>query len=126
MPLADIVVVAHLFFAGFIALGFIAIPFGAWLGWQWIRLRWLRMAHLGGIVFVAAETLVGIACPLTVWEDRLRGTTGDEVGFIARWVRWLLYYNIPLWAFSIIYVVAAVIVVWLWFRVPPKRRLKKR
>lgn len=119
--LADVVLVAHAFIAGAIAAGFVLIPLGAWFGWSFVRWRPLRLLHLGGIVFVAAEAVLGVACPLTAWEDALRGR-GEELGFIARWVRALLYYEIPLWVFSGIYVSAAVLAVLLWVWVPPRRR----
>ena len=120
--LADIVVVVHALIAAFIVSGFVAIPLGAWLGWRFVRRRWVRLAHLVGILFVAAETVFGVACPLTIWEDWLRRGNAQDVDFIARWVRWALYYDVPLWVFGAIYVIAAVFAVMLWRWVPPAPR----
>ena len=120
MTLADGVLLVHAVIAGFIALGFIVIPLGGWCDWSFVRWRRLRQLHLGGMLFVAAEAVFGVACPLTLWEDALRGGPSD-VGFIARWVRWLLYYEVPLWVFGAMYVAAAVLAVALWFWVPPAR-----
>lgn len=120
--LADIVVVVHALIAAFIALGFLAIPLGAWFGWRFVRWRTLRLAHLAGILFVAAETALGVACPLTVWEDLLRGGRANDVGFIAEWVRWVLYYDVPLWIFGAVYIVAAGVALLLWRWVPPRAR----
>ncbi len=76
----------------FIAGGLILTWIGAALSWAWIRNPWFRYLHLGAIAFVAAEALLGIACPLTVWEDLLRGGARAE-SFVGRWVRALLYYR---------------------------------
>jgi hypothetical protein len=120
--LADIVVIAHAIIAAFITLGFVLIPLGGWLGWQFVRQWWLRFAHLVGILFVAGETALGFACPLTLWEDALRRESAGGVGFIAGWVRWILYYDVPLWIFGVIYIVAGVVAVLLWRWVPPAPR----
>jgi polyferredoxin len=118
--LADIIVVVHALIAAFITLGFVAVPVGAWLNWRLVRCRWLRLVHLVSILFVAGETVLGFVCPLTAWEDWLRGGNANGAGFIARWVRWGLYYDAPLWMFAAIYVVAAVAAVLLWRWVPPE------
>lgn len=120
--LADIILVAHFLVAAFITLGFVVIPLGAWLSWDFVRRRGLRLIHLAGILFVAAETALGVMCPLTVWENALRGGGNYEIGFIARWVRWLLYHDVPLWIFGAIYVAAAVLALLLWRWVPPASR----
>jgi voltage-gated potassium channel Kch len=118
-PLADIIVVVHALIAVFIISGFALIPLGAWFGWRFVRRRWLRVTHLFGILFVALETLFGVVCPLTLWEDWLRRNGPPDAGFIARWVRWALYYDIPLWVFGTIYVVGAAVAILLWRWVPP-------
>lgn len=120
--LADIVVVAHAIIAGFITLGFVLIPLGGRFGWRLVRRWWLRFAHLVGILFVAGETVLGFACPLTRWENLLRRGQGDDVGFVAGWVRWILYYDVPLWVFGVIYVAAAAAALLLWHWVPPAPR----
>mgnify|MGYP003454754432 CR=1 FL=1 len=114
--LADLVLFIHFCIAGFIAAGFVLIPFGAALDWRWIRRRRLRQLHAGAIVFVALESLAGIACPLTVWEAALRGGTVGETGFIGR----LLYWDFPPTAFTLLYVALALLAAWLWRRVPPQ------
>lgn len=119
---ADVVLVVHALIAAFITLGFAAIPLGAWWGWRFVRRRGLRLAHLAGILFVAGETALGVACPLTVWEDLLRGNRTTDAGFVARWARWALYYDAPAWVFAVMYVAAALAATWLWRRVPPEPR----
>ena len=67
-----------------------------------IRNPWFRYLHVAAIVFVAAEALLGIACPLTVWEDLLRGGVRPD-SCVGRWVYRLLYYNAPEWVFTALY-----------------------
>lgn len=121
-PLADIIVVVHAVIAVFIISGFVLIPLGAWFEWRFVRRRWLRFTHLFGILFVALEALFDVACPLTLWEDWLRRDGSPNAGFIARWVRWALYYDVPLWVFGTFYVAGAAVAVLLWWWVPPQSR----
>lgn len=99
----------------------ILVWIGALAGWAWVRNRWFRYLHLAAIVFVAAEALLGAACPLTVWEDLLRGGLRPE-SFVGRWVQRLLYYNAPEWLFTAAYCAwAAATLLTLRF-VPPRRK----
>jgi len=119
--IADLLLVVHFAIASFIVFGLILVWLGAFAGWSWIRNPWFRYLHLAAIVFVAAEALLGYACPLTIWEDLLRGGARPE-SFVGRWVQRLLYYNAPEWVFTTLYAVwAAATLVTLRF-VPPKRR----
>jgi len=118
---ADVLLVAHFLIAGFIVAGLPLTWIGAALGWRWVRNPWFRFAHLAAIVFVAAEALLGIACPLTVWEDLLRGGLRPE-SFVGRWVQRFLYYRAPEWIFTTAYVAwAAATLVTLWL-IPPRRK----
>jgi hypothetical protein len=119
--LADVVLVVHFAFVAFVVGGLLAIWVGAALQWRWVRGFWFRIAHLAAIVFVAAEALFGVMCPLTVWEDALRGR-GSEIGFIARWIRSVMFYDVPPWVFTVLYVAFAAVVALTFWRVPPLRR----
>ena len=120
---ADVVLVLHFAFVLFVVGGLAAIWCGAALRWQWVRGRRFRLAHLAAILFVTAEALAGIACPLTVWEDALRGTSSDT-SFIARWVHGVMFYQLPEWMFTLAYAVfAAIVALTFWF-VPPRRATK--
>ena len=117
---ADLVLVVHFLFVLFVVGGLALIVAGA-RRWPWVRNRPFRIAHIAAIGFVVAESLLGIACPLTVWEDLLRGGARAE-SFVARWVRALLFYQAPEWVFTVAYVAwttATVVTLWL---VPPRRR----
>ena len=120
--LADALLVVHFLIAGFIVAGLVLVWIGALAHWSWIRNPWFRYLHLAAIVFVAAEALLGYACPLTLWEDLLRG--GARPGtFVGRWVQRLLYYNAPEWVFTALYAAwTAATLLTLRF-VPPRRKV---
>lgn len=120
---ADAVLLAHLAFVLFAVLPFALVPLGARFRWRWVRSRPLRLAHLAAVAFVATEALAGVACPLTVWEDLLRGGKG-AVPFVPRIVRALLFYDLPLWVFTALYCVAAAFALLLWRLVPPRKRIR--
>ena len=119
--MADAILVVHFLIVMFIAGGLLAVWLGAALGWRWVRNRWFRYLHLAAIAFVAAEALLGVMCPLTVWEDALRGGASAE-SFVGRWVRYFLYYDAPDWLFSLIYVGWAAATLATLRLVPPRRR----
>ena len=104
-----------------LSLASITILMGAWLGWDWIRSPLFRYLHLAAIVFVAGEALVGMACPLTVWEDVLRGGVRVE-SFVGRWLQRLLFYRAPEWVFTSAYAAWAVATVLTLVLVPPRRK----
>ena len=67
------------------------------------------------------EALLGVACPLTVWEDLLRGGARPE-SFVGRWVQRLLYYQAPEWVFTVAYVAWAAASAAHAGLVPPRRK----
>jgi len=119
--LADVVLIVHFAFVLFVVGGLAAIWAGAAAGWRWVRNFRFRVAHLAAIGFVAAESLLGIWCPLTVWEDALRGRN-TEMSFVARWVHRVLFYQLPEWVFTTAYVLFALAVALTWRLVPPHAR----
>lgn len=118
--LADIILVTHFLFVLFVAGGLPAIWLGVAVGWRWVRNPWFRLAHLAAIVVVAAESLAGIWCPLTIWEDALRGERA-EMSFFAHIVHKLLFYNFPEWVFTALYSLFAVAVAVTFWLAPPRR-----
>ena len=119
--LAVVVVIVHLAIMLFITAGLPLIYVGRVRQWAWVRNWWWRAAHLTAIAFVAAESLVGVVCPLTLWEDALRGRQSRQ-GFIERWVDWILFYDLPTWVFTLAYTAFAALVALTWFVVPPSKR----
>jgi hypothetical protein len=119
--LADLVLLVHFAFVLFVVGGLALIWIGAAAGWSWVRNFWFRVAHLAAIVFVAGEALLGIWCPLTIWEARLRGTDAEK-SFVAQWVHRLLFYDFPEWVFTIAYVLFALLVAASWWWIRPIKR----
>jgi hypothetical protein len=118
--MADAILVFHFAIVAFIVGGLVLTWIGAAAGWRWVRNPWFRWLHVAAIVFVAAEAVLGYACPLTVWEDALRGGVKAE-SFVGRWVRELLFYRAPEWVFTSIYAAwTAATLLTLKF-VPPRR-----
>jgi hypothetical protein len=101
--LAQIILYVHFAIIAFNVLGLVVIPLGAWLKWRIVRIAWLRLLHLGIMAVVAGQALVGRACFLTIWEDELTGNRSAPAPLIAHWVDGLIYWNIPIWGFAILY-----------------------
>ena len=123
--LADLVLVAHFAFVLFVVGSLPLIWLGAAAGWRWVRHFGFRLAHLAAILIVSAEAVAGIWCPLTLWEDALRGTT-PEKSFVARWVHALLFYDLPPAVFTMAYLLFAGLVALTWWRIPPHRRTSQK
>ncbi|HKI99496.1 MAG TPA: DUF2784 domain-containing protein [bacterium] len=119
--LADVVVLLHLLYVGFVVAGFVAVPLGWALDWGWVRSRTLRRLHLAAIALVALEALVGVVCPLTEWEAWLRGSRVPGT-FVGRLVHAVLFYNLPGWVFTAAYVALTVLALALYRLVPPRSR----
>jgi hypothetical protein len=119
--MADLLVVVHFAIVLFIVGGLAAVWVGAPLGWRWVRNPWFRYLHLAAIGYVAAEALLGVACPLTVWEDLLRGGAQPD-SFVGRWVRRLLFYDVPEWVFTVAYVAWALATLATLRLAPPRRK----
>ena len=119
--IADAVLVLHFLIVVFIVGGLLLTWVGFVLRWQWIKNPVFRYAHLAAIAFVALEALLGYACPLTIWEDALRGGARPE-SFIGRWVRRVLFYEAPEWIFAVLYCLWAAATVFTLRFVPPRRK----
>jgi hypothetical protein len=123
--LADIIAVIHLGYVIYVILGFILIVVGIICRWKWIRNLLFRITHLLAIVGVACEALLGLNCPLTVLEFKLRYASNlseKKVSFIGTIIDSLLYYDAPRWLFTIIYAAFALLVIITFIIAPPVRK----
>ena len=123
--LANIIAIIHLGYVIYVILGFILIIVGIIFKWKWIRSLSFRITHLLAIVGVACEALLGVNCPLTVLEFKLRYASNlseEKISFIGAIAGSLLYYNAPVWLFTIVYAAFALIVVITFIIAPPKRK----
>lgn len=107
--LADVILVVHFAYVAFVVVGLGLVWIGYFLGWGWVRDFRFRALHLLAMGVVVAESLLGIVCPLTVWEDDLRRLAGQDPGsdkgFVAELVRRLLFFDVEPWVFTVIYTV---------------------
>jgi hypothetical protein len=120
---ADAVVVVHLGYVLTVIVGLLLIFIGKLLGWQWIKNSWFRTIHLAMILIVVVESLLSIACPLTIFENYLRSKGGQSINdgtFIGRLAHNLLFCDIPAETFVWIYSGFGALVILSWILVPPR------
>ena len=122
--LGQVVLAVHIVVIAFNVAGLVVIPLGARLGWRFVRLRWLRLTHLGLLAVVALQAVLGRACFLTDWQGALTGG-GAEDPLIMRWVNGVIYWPLPMWAFTAIYVAVFAYVVALWWWVRPQGSMRR-
>jgi hypothetical protein len=121
--LADLVAVVHAAYVAFVVIGFALIIAGLLMRREWSQAFWFRAAHLIAIVFVCTEAVMGVVCPLTTLESRLRalgGETDYSRDFVGYWVDRLIFYDLPTWVFMFAYVALCVAVVTLFVFAPPR------
>ena len=127
---ADVILVTHFLIAAFNALSLPVIWIGAWAGWGFVRNPWFRWLHVGLMGFVAAETVAGQLCPLTVWEAALRRAggepgVGDGESFVAHWLGRLLFLDFTPSQFATAYGGFFGLIVLTLFLVPVRHGRKK-
>ena len=123
--LADVVVAVHIAYVSYVLFGELAILLGIVLKWNWIRNPWFRWTHLIAIVIVAVEAILGITCPLTDLEDKLREWAGQATSgtsFIGRCLDNILFYDVAEWILMCCYIGFAVLVAATFWLAPPRRR----
>jgi hypothetical protein len=120
--LADLIVILHAAYVGFVVLGLAAILIGVVLRWNWVRNFWFRAAHLAAIAVVAIKAIAGQVCPLTTLENALRemgGQTRYPGDFVGYWAHELIFFEGPPWVFTACYVVITLLVLALYLLAPP-------
>lgn len=122
--LADIILSVHVLFILFVVGGQLLIMVGIFLNWHWIRNFYFRLLHFAAIAYVLLESLFGMMCPLTLWENALRreaGEGGYGESFIRYWVHKLVFYEAPGWVFTLVYLLFFSLVVISWVYARPQR-----
>ncbi len=126
--LADAILVLHLAYVAFVVGGMAAILAGIAFRRPWARNFWFRTGHLAAIALVVAESLCGILCPLTEWEDRLReagGAPSEPGWFVGRWIFNLLFVGASPAALSVCYALFGLAVLLAFVLAPPRWPWKK-
>lgn len=116
--LGEAILGVHLVVIAFNVLGLIAIPVGAALGWGWIRIRWWRLLHIASWAIVALQAALGRACFLTIWQDAATGAA-TTAPLVERVVNSVIYWPLPMWAFTALYLVLFALVIGFWWKLPP-------
>src|ERR1700741_45726 len=98
----QLVLALHLLVIAFNVAGLAVIPLGARLNWRLVRIRWLRLLHLGLLAAVGGAAGGGRACFLTVWQSDLTGG-GRADPLIMRWANSLVFWPLPIWVFTALY-----------------------
>lgn len=134
--LADAMVCFHLLYCAYVVLGQVVVVVAAPFRWEWARNPWFRYTHLLAIAVVVLEVGMGWRCPLTVWEEQLRGLAGQEVtatdSFIGRVARDMLFLpGVPALVFDVLHVAMGVVVLQgavmfppRWFRFGKQKEVK--
>jgi hypothetical protein len=123
--LADGIVFIHSLYVAFTVIGALLILLGGILRWSWIRNRFFRIFHLCAVLFVAAESLLGISCFLTEWEYALRIKAGQisekDISFVGRLIRSLIFIELPDRGFVLMYTGFGILILALFLLFPPGR-----
>lgn len=120
--LADMILVLHFVFIGFVVGGQLCVVVGYFLDWRWVRNLKFRVCHLLAIGFVIVQAWARQICPLTIWESALREAAGEEPyagTFVRHWLGRVVYYDAPAWVFTAAYSAFGALVVLSWFWVNP-------
>lgn len=118
---ADHVLIVHFLYVLFVVGSLPVIWIGGWLKFRFVTNPWFRYLHLAAILLVVAESLLGIVCPLTVWESNLRQMEPD-VSFIQRWLHRIIFYQVSETVLTAVYIAFAALVAMTFKWIPPKRK----
>ena len=100
---ADILVIIHLLFIGFVI-------FGGLLVFRW---RWIIFIHIVAVIWGAIVEFKAWICPLTPWEHQLRqagGQDGYARGFIEHYLIPIIYPENLTYDYQIIFGLSVVII----------------
>ncbi len=123
--MGEVILAAHVAIIGFNLFGLVAIPLGAWRRWPFVHGRVWRLVHLASLGVVALQALLGRACFLTDWEADVVGDP-SHAPLIMRWVNALIFWPLPMWAFTAAYIALFVYVLALLWLVPLGARVRAR
>ncbi len=122
--LADAVLLLHFAVVGFVVGGLALVYVGNFRGWSWVNNFWFRAAHLIAIGVVVIQSWLGQDCPLTILESWLRHQAGQaayQASFMEHWIHSVLFYQAPLWVFTLVYSIFGLLVAATWWYFPPTK-----
>ena len=126
LHLAQFVLAVHMAIALFVIFGLLAVPLGMLFRWPFIFGFAWRLTHLGAASSIAVQKVMGKTCFLSVWEFNLldQANQGHEriPAFHALAID-IMHWNMPLWFFTVLYLLVLVYTLWLWRVAPPRSPL---
>ena len=118
--IATFILILHFSIIIFIVGLFFLIPIGYRCGWVWQKNKKIRLFHLFLISIVTLETCIGVACPLTIIENNLRGVYVSN-SFVYNFFNKMIYWDFPTVFFLITYLISLSWTIFMWFIFPPKK-----
>ncbi len=119
---ADVILLIHFLFVAFVILGFIFIWIGYFTKQKFAKNAKFRICHILVMGIVLCESLIGMICPLTEWENYLRVRGGQdqvyETSFMKEWIHKIMFFDFSELTFVIVYALFFALIL-LTFRVIP-------
>ena len=127
---ADAILLVHFAFVAFVVLGFLLIWIGYILKSGFIKNAKFRLCHILAMGIVLVESLIGMICPLTEWENilRIKGGEGKEYtsSFIKEWIHRIMFYEFREQTFLVIYILFFALLFFTFWFIPPKLKTKRK
>jgi hypothetical protein len=101
--LAGLILTLHAAIIAFNLFGLVAIPLGGWRGWRFVHAPLWRLLHVASLAVVAVQATLGRACFFTLWQSAAEGHSGAPTPLIMQWVNALIFWPLPLWVFTLLY-----------------------
>jgi len=127
---ADGILLMHFVFVAFVVLGFVFIWIGHIVKLKFAKNANFRICHVLAMGIVLCESLVGMICPLTEWENDLRVKGGEgqiyETSFIKEWIHKIMFFDFSERMFVVIYVLFFAFILLTFWMIPPELTWKRK
>lgn len=123
--LADATAAVHFLYVLFVVLAQAYIMVGWLFFWRFTRSLRFRIVHLVMMLIVSIQEMLGLRCPLTVLESHFRRQAGQVINenttFLMEIVRRTMFFALPDWMFTFMYVGFGVLVALTFLAMPPQK-----
>jgi len=122
LHLAQLVLGVHALVALFVVFGMIVVPVGAAQRWTFVRGFSFRAVHLGIVLIIALQKVLGATCFLSVWEFELLDAAGGaatRMPALQAFTIGIIHWDMPLWFFTALYLLVLAYTIVLWRFAPP-------
>lgn len=122
--LADVTAAVHFSYVLFVVLAQAYIMVGWLFFWPLTRSTGFRLTHLLMMLVVSVQEILGLRCPLTVLEsifrERAGQTINEDTTFLMEIVRRTMFFALPDWMFTFMYVGFGALVALTFITMPPR------